>query len=71
MEFEYQNLVIELVHFVSQTNGDDKGLSLKEVKDFLNHTVEHKNGKTVLQCLKEEGRSFLNELIVFINELEN
>jgi hypothetical protein len=43
----------------------------KEVKDFLNHTVEHKNGKTVLQCLKEEGRSFLNELIVFINELEN
>lgn len=68
---EYEELLVELVHYVSSTVNNEKGLPAKELKSFLTRPIPHKNGKNCLECLDLEGRAFLNELIVFMNELED
>jgi hypothetical protein len=46
-------------------------MSLKEVKTFLTTPIKAKDNLTALQCLRLEGRVFINELITFYNELSD
>jgi len=68
---DYEEKLVELVHFLSRGSKKHQGLSLKEVKELLYKPIISKRGMNSLQCLETEGRSFINELKTFINELED
>ena len=61
----YEKNLVELVHFISYK----KGLNLKDTYNFLQHPIESKNGKSALDCIRENGRNFLNELRLYMNEM--
>jgi len=67
----YEELLIELVHLITSSNKAEVGLSLKDTKAFLTKPIAAKGGRNCLQCLKEEGRLFVNEVIIFMNEIDS
>lgn len=67
---EYEENLIILVHFLSQGNKSELGMDLKDIKWFLTTPIHWKNNRNALQCLKDEGLSFINELKAYVNALE-
>jgi len=66
-----EELLAELVHYISYSTSTDKGLTYKEIKWWLTNPIPHKDGKNALDCLSEEGQAFINEIKTFMNALEN
>lgn len=64
---EQEKLLIELIYYMA--NGT--GIPVKDIKTMLEHPMPSKKGKNCLECLEAEGRAFLNEMITFMNELED
>lgn len=65
-----EELLVELVWFLAYGTEQEIGLGLKDTKNFLTKSISSKGGRNCLECLKDEGREFLNELITYINELD-
>lgn len=63
-------LLIELVHFLARGTKEEMGLTLRETVAFLTTPIKSKRNKTALECLEKEGRQFINEVIIFVNEIE-
>jgi len=61
-----EELLVELVHFMSY--GTD--MDLKTTKSLLQKPISNKNGRNCLECIHQEGRTFINEIITYINETE-
>lgn len=62
---EFEHHLVDLVQFISA-----RGLSLKDVKTFLNtKSKEHRN-MTPLEAIQKTGGAFLNELKTYMNENE-
>lgn len=68
---EYEENLIELVHFLSFGSKAQYGLALREVKKFLVTPVRDKRCQTPLDLIEQDGKAFLNELKTFINEIED
>jgi len=67
---KHEELLIELIHFLAYGTKTETGLTLKDTKNFLTKPIASKGDRNCLQCLREERREFLNELITFINEVD-
>lgn len=67
---EHEEHLVELVHFLSHGSKKHAGLSLKEVRQFLYKPIASKRGRNSIECLKDEGRAFINEIKTFVNDLE-
>lgn len=65
----YEELLIELIVLLTSSKNGEAGLSAKEVKSLLSSPLKSKGNLTALQCLKLEGRAFINELITYMNDL--
>lgn len=65
-----EELLVELVHYLTFGSDSEQGLPLKEVQKFLITPISSKDGKTPIECLRTEGRAFINELKIFMNETE-
>lgn len=61
-----EKLLVELVYMLS----NQTDLSLKEVKFLLEKPMPAKRGKNCLECLEKDKRAFLNELITYLNEMD-
>lgn len=77
---EEEELLIELIQLLAfgkvhiskkGTRWMEPGLSSKEIKHFLTKPLSHKQNQTALQCLRKEGRAFINEIISHLNKHEN
>lgn len=76
---EYEKALADLVHFLAygKTVTDDegrkwveKGLDRQRMHNFLNAYISDKE-MTVIEALRREGRSFVNELIEYVNRRES
>lgn len=65
-----EELLVELIWFISYGTETETGLNLKDTKSFLTKPISSKGGRNCLECLQDEGREFLNELIAFMNEID-
>lgn len=65
-----EELLVELVWFLAYGNKEEVGLDLKDTKNFLTKSISSKNGRNCLECIRDEGREFINEVIAFVNELD-
>ena len=59
---EYEHLLVELVHFLSSGDREHMGLSILEIKRFLEQPIESKDRRNALQCLALEKRRLIKEL---------
>lgn len=66
-----EEVLVELLHFLSSSISQGGcGLSMHECKKMLNTPIASKEGKTAIECIRLQGRVFVNELKIFINELD-
>jgi len=65
---EYEELLIELIFYLAHGTREEMGFDLKEIKHFLKSPIKKYN-ETPLERLAKEGRSFINELKTFMNEV--
>jgi hypothetical protein len=65
---EYEHLLVELVHYLAYGNDLEHGLTPHEIKEWLTKPLRRKEGKNALQCLKEEGNAFLEELREYMSK---
>ena len=63
-----EELLVELVHFLSFGTELEHGFKHKEVRDFLITPIKKKGNKSPLELLELEGSAFLNELRVILGE---
>ena len=68
---EFEENLVELVHFLAYGSAKERGLTLREVKQFLATTLKDRKGRNVLESLAKDGRSFINELKTFMNEMDD
>lgn len=62
---DFESHLVDLVQFISS-----RGLTVREVKLFLNtKSKEHRN-LTPLESIQKSGGAFLNELKTYLNENE-
>lgn len=68
---EYEEYLVELVHFLSFGSRSQYGIPLRDVKKFLVTPVRERQCMTPLDLIEKDGREFLNELKTYINEIED
>ena len=68
---DFERLLVNLVHFLAYGTQREMGLTLRETTHYLQKPIPAKQGKNCLECLEKEGLAFINELKIYINELED
>ena len=56
-------LLVELVHELSKGTEEELGCSLEEIVTFLRTPIRAKDQKNALECLEDDGRDFLNQVL--------
>lgn len=65
-----EELLIELVHMLAYGSKHEMGLTLRETKQLLKKKMSSKGGRTPIECLETNGKSFINEIRTFLNEVD-
>lgn len=68
---EYEENLVDLVHFLAFGSKSQYGLPLREVKRMLMTPVKDRHGMTPLDLIEKDGSLFLNELKTFLNEMDD
>jgi hypothetical protein len=64
----YEKSLIELVHFLAYGNKLEFGFTLEDTISFLTRPIPHKQNKTALLLVKENGSEFIKELKQFLED---
>ena len=67
---EFEENLVEIIHFLAAGSNKHLGLSTREIKRFLITPVKEKQNLTPIELLVKEGKVFINELKTYINEIE-
>jgi len=67
----FEKDLIELIHLLSRNSRKYQGMTPREVKNFLLSPIASKRGKNALECLEKDGKLFINEIKIFLNEIED
>lgn len=62
-------LLVELVHFLAYGDEVETGLTLEETIRFLRTPIRSKDGLNSIECLEREGRRFIEELKIYLQDL--
>lgn len=68
---EYEENLVDLVHFLAQPNGEEAGVTLRDIKTFLTTPIPSHGNATPLQLIQRRGRAFVNEVIIYIRQSED
>jgi DNA-binding transcriptional MerR regulator len=68
---EFEEHLVELIHFLAFGSKKQKGLTIREVKQFLNTPIKDRQNMTPIELIAKDGREFINELKTYLNELED
>lgn len=67
----FERLLVEIVHYLAYGDRLEMGLNLRETIRYLENPINSKQNKNCLECLEDEGLGFINELKIYMNELED
>ncbi len=67
----FEEALVELVHFLSSDAHALGGQTPRTIRKFLTSPVASKGGLTPLELLEQDGMAFVNELKIYVNNMED